>query len=96
LTSGGAATIELGIAGNTAVFIAQTTATDLDATEQWKDAAPEANPGWGAVTPSSRWFTVANGADIILTVGAADLTAGDVDFACVWWPLTRDGNVVAN
>jgi hypothetical protein len=45
MDSGGAATIELGIAGNTACFIAQTTATDLDQYELWQDATPEANPG---------------------------------------------------
>jgi len=41
LDSGGAATIELGIAGNTAALIAQTTATDLDQYETWQDATPE-------------------------------------------------------
>ena len=92
LDSGGAATIELGIAGNTAALIAQTTATDLDAYETWQDATPEANPG--AVSLDSRGFVVANGADIILTIGAADLTAGDVDFICRWWPISTNGNVV--
>ena len=93
MDSGGAATIELGIAGNTATLIAQTTATDLDAYETWQDATPEANPG--AVSLDSRGFAIANGADIILTVGAADLTAGDVDFICRWWPISTNGNVVA-
>jgi len=93
LDSGGAATIELGIVGNTAALIAQTTATDLDAYETWQDATPEANPG--AVSLDSRGFVVANGADIILTIGTANLTAGDVDFVCRWWPISTDGNVVA-
>ena len=92
MDSGGAATIELGIAGNTAALIAQTTATDLDAYETWQDATPEANPG--AVSLDSRGFAIANGADIILTVGNADLTAGDVDFICRWWPISTNGNVV--
>ena len=92
MDSGGAATIELGIAGNTAALIAQTTATDLDAYETWQDATPEANPG--AVSLDSRGFAIANGADIILTVGTADLTAGDVDFICRWWPISTNGNVV--
>ncbi len=93
MDSGGAATIELGITGNTAALIAQTTATDLDAYETWQDAVPEPNPG--AVPLDARGFVVANGADIILTVGAADLTAGDVDFICRWWPISTDGSVVA-
>ena len=94
MDSGGAATIEVGIAGNTAAIIAQTTATDLDAYETWQDAVPEANPG-NVVTALGAYFVIANGADIILTVGAADLTAGDCDFHAFWMPLSVDGNVVA-
>jgi len=93
MDSGGASTIELGIAGNTAALIAQTTATDLDQYETWQDATPESNPG--AVSLDARGFAVAGGADIILTVGAADLTAGDIDFICCWWPISTNGNVVA-
>lgn len=95
LTSGGAPTIEVGIAGNTAAIIAQTAGLDLDQYETWQDAAPEANPG-NVVTAMGAFFAVANGANIILTVGAAALTAGDVDFHCFWMPLSLDGNVVAN
>ena len=94
LDSGGAATVELGIAGNTAALIAQTTATDVDAYETWQDAAPEANPG-NVDAAMADFFVVANGADIILTVGTADLTAGDLDFHCFWRPLSIDGSVVA-
>ena len=94
MDSGGAATIAVGIAGNTAAIIAQTTATDLDAYETWQDAGPEANPG-NVVTALGAYFVIANGADIILTVGAADLTAGDCDFHAFWLPLSVDGNVVA-
>lgn len=95
LTSGGAATIELGITGNTAALIAQTTATDLDQYETWQDAGPEANPGVVDLFGGSRQFVVANGADAILTVATADLTAGDVDFHGFWMPLSTDGDCVA-
>jgi len=40
-------------------------------------------------------FAIANGADVILTVATADLTAGDVDFHAFWMPLSTDGMVVA-
>src|SRR3990172_11877847 len=40
LTSGGAATIELGVSGNTAALIAQATATALILNEIWHDATP--------------------------------------------------------
>jgi len=93
LDSGGAATIELGIAGNTAALIAQTTATDLDAYETWQDATPEANPG--PVDLTARSFVIANGADVILTIGGAALTAGDVDFICRWFPISPGATLVA-
>ena len=54
---------------------------------------PEANPG--AVPLDARGFVIANGADVILTVATADLTAGDVNFMCRWFPVTDNGNVVA-
>ena len=94
LNSGGAATVELGIAGNTAALIVQTTATDVDAYETWQDVGPEANPGDVAAAMAKN-FVIANGADVILTVATADLTAGEVDFHAFWMPLSTDGNVVA-
>ena len=90
--AGVGATIELGITGNTAVLIAQTTAADLEQYEVWQDATPETNPG--VIILLSRSWILANGADIILTVATADLTAGDVDFHCVWRPLSVDGKIV--
>jgi outer membrane cobalamin receptor len=93
LDSGGAATIELGIEGNTAALIAQTVATELDADEIWQDAAPTANPA--AVILLAHSFTVANGADIILTIDTADLTAGEIDIYTWWLPLSTNGNVLA-
>ena len=95
MDSGGAATIELGIAGNTAALIAQTTATELDAYETWQDAGPEANPGTIDLFGGARQFVVAGGQDIILTVATADLTAGKIDFHAFWMPLSAGGSLVA-
>ena len=94
IDSGGAPTIELGITGNTAALIAQTAGKDLDADETWQDNGPEANPG-DVATAMAKNFVLANGADVILTVGTADITAGDVDFHAFWMPLSTDGMVVA-
>jgi hypothetical protein len=85
----GAGTIELGVAGNTAGLIAQIAdATDLDDGDIWVDATPavgvEALPGA---------FVLNDGADIILTIGATAITAGVVDFYCLWRPLSSDGNI---
>jgi len=91
--AGAGATVELGIAGATAALIAQTTGTDLDQYETWQDAAPEANPG--PVDLTARSFVITNGADIILTIATADLTAGIIDFYCFWTPLSTGAAVVA-
>ena len=93
LVSGGAPTLELGIAGNTAVFIAQTVATDIDQYELWQDATPEANPG--IIILLGRSWLLQNGADIILTHAGVDITAGEIVFYCNWVPLSADGNLVA-
>jgi len=84
----GAGTMEMGIVGNTAILIAQIAdATDLDAGENWVDAAPE------TVSALPGTFILNNGADVILTIGTADLTAGVVDFYCTWRPLSSGSSV---
>lgn len=92
MNSAGAATIELGITGNTAILIAQTTATDLDQYETWQDATPEANPG-DATVALAKNFIITNGADALMTVATADLNAGMIDFYAFWKPLSTNGNV---
>jgi hypothetical protein len=92
-TSGGVAKIELGVAGDTAVFIAQTTATELIANEIWIDASPTTTIEQIDLTGLS--FVVANGQDVSFLISAADLTAGKVNLYCVWSPLSADGNIVA-
>ena len=91
--TGASATIELGITGNTAALIAQTTATELDQYETWQDGTPEANPG--VVDITGRSFVITNGADVIMTVATANLTAGIIDFYCLWAPLSADANITA-
>lgn len=84
----GAGTMEMGIVGNTAALIAQIAdATNLDAGENWIDATPE------TVSALPGTFIINNGADIILTIGTADLTAGVVDFYCTFRPLSAGADV---
>lgn len=84
--TGGSATIEMGVAGNTASLIAQTTATDLDAGEWWQDASPEAG-----VSPAITNKNVYG--NIIITVGTAAVTAGVIVIRFFWRPLTATGNL---
>lgn len=89
----GAGTIELGVSGNTAVLVAQTTAADLIANEIWIDATPTTTIEQIDLTGLS--FVVANGQDVQFLIGAADVTAGKINFYCIWSPLSIDGAVVA-
>lgn len=90
--AGSSATLEVGISGDTASLIAQTTGTDIDAGEIWHDASPDS--AVEASTVASEYI-LANGADVIGTVGTANLTAGKIKFIATWYPLSDDGKVEA-
>jgi hypothetical protein len=88
LTSGGAAKVEMGVTGNTTGLIAQTTATTIDNGDIWVDASAavgvEALPGA---------FILNDGNDIILTISDATVTAGVIDFYCLWRPLSSGADI---
>ena len=92
LASGGAATLEIGVSGDTAVFIAQTTATDIDANEIWHDASPDNSIELESVAGER---IVTNGQDIIQTVGTTDISSGAITYYCLWRQLSANANVVA-
>lgn len=88
----GAATLEIGISGNTAALIAQLAdATTLDAGESYIDATPSTVES----IDLSSGFILANGQDIIETIGSTNITDGTILFVCFWRPLSEDGLVVA-
>lgn len=89
----GAGTIELGVAGGTAEIIAQATAADLILNELWHDATPTTTRE--LIDPTGREWIMSGGQDVIFTVAGAVLTAGDIDFYALWYPLSIDGNVLA-
>ena len=84
--AGATATVELGTAGNTAELIAQTTATDIDAGDLWRSATPDVGAGPAIVNNVV-------GANIILTTATAAVTAGVIEFAFYWLPLSTNGNL---
>lgn len=94
LLDGATATIELGTANNTAEIIAQTTGTDLDATEIWSGATPDVECLVGAGNAILE-VVVIGGTDVGYTVGTAALTAGNITFHIWWIPLDATGAVVA-
>lgn len=89
--TGANATVEVGIAGNTACFIAQTTGTTIDAGEHWFDGTPVASLPFASVPQR----TLSNGQNIIETVGTANVTAGQIYYICIYYPLTPGSDVVA-
>lgn len=80
----GAATLEVGVAGNTAGLLAQIAdATTLDDGDVYTDATTPVGVGSIPVTK-----VLNDGADIILTVGATAVTAGQVNFYVLYRPLS--------
>ena len=88
LLAGTSATIEVGVSGDTASIIAQSTATDIDANEIWNGATPAAV---ALLTPK----LVSGGADIIETIATADITSGVLEYHCLWLPISSGASVVA-
>jgi len=81
-----ASTLELGVAGNTAAIVAQTTGLDIDSGDYWRDATPEV-----LTAPAITDVNVAS--DIILTVASDTVTAGVLEFSFMWLPMSVDGNL---
>lgn len=92
VASGAGATTEIGVAGNTAALIAQTSAVDIDAGDIWYDNTPVV--GTTVVTNITERL-IANGADIIETIGTDTLTSGTVTYYVFWTPLSNGSSVVA-
>lgn len=88
----GAATLEVGISGNTAGLLAQIAdATTLDAGESYLDATPATLEA----ADLSSGFIISNGQDIIETIGSTNITDGTLTYVAMWRPLSDDGNLVA-
>lgn len=88
----GAATLEVGVTGSTAVCLAQIAdATTLDAGEIYADASATTFKVISATVPPKVVVTT----NIFATVGSTNITAGQVDFYCIWNPISSDGNVAA-
>jgi len=88
----GAGKLEVGVTGNTAALIAQIAdATDLDAGDIFADATPTLGATLFADVLGP--YIVANGLDIYETSSVTDITAGNIQYICLWRPLSPDGNV---
>ena len=83
----GAATLEMGTAGNTAALIAQVAdATDLADGDFWIGATSPANVAAAILDMSVEQ-------NIIMTVGSTAITAGKIEVVGFWLPLSDDGKI---
>ena len=89
----GAGTMALGVSGNTAALIASTTAADLITNEIWHDASPTTTLEKINFTGFST--VISNGQDVQFLIAGANITAGTINFYCIWSPLSANGAVVA-
>jgi len=96
--TGATATLEVGITGDTAIFMPTETSTQIDAGQIWfNDAANAAYGIIGGETAAAGNLPeyALNGNDIILTSKTEDTDTGVLDFFCIWRPISDDGDVVA-
>lgn len=90
LTLVGAATLEVGISGATAIILAQIAdATVLATDELYLDATPTTKVE-GLPAP----LIISNSQNIIQTIGSTALTGGVLTYYCAWVPISSTGNVV--
>ena len=90
LTVDGAATIEIGITGNTAALIAQTTASNIDKGEIWYDNTPVTVGSLAMGT-----WNFLSGTSIKEKITTANITGGALTYYLFFVPLSADGNVLA-
>lgn len=87
----GTSKIEVGITGNTALLIAQTSSADIDANEIWFDSTPAIGDTLANLPGPT---IIPNGLDIIETTSTQDINSGQVYYICLWRPLSRGSTVV--
>lgn len=84
-TVSGAATITLGVTGNTSLFIGATTASGLVTTaEIWESTTPTAN----GIAAAAALKGIIIDQNILSAVAAFNITAGVIEMNCIWRPLT--------
>lgn len=91
----GAGTIEVGVAGNTALILPQVAdATTIAAGDVWVDSSVGEVGGFVATSLPAATY-LANSQTVIEKVATADVTAGQIYYVCLWLPISPDANVKA-
>jgi len=91
--SGATATLETGVSGATATIIAQASVSGAFAeSDIWHDATVDTGVELATVMVEN---IIANGQDVIGTVGTGNIDSGVIRFNCLWRPLSVDGKIVS-
>jgi len=87
-------TLELGVAGNTALLLVQdvVSATEFLAGDIWTLNGGAEDDILLALP--TQWYYIGGGADIILTIGSNDMASGQIRFNLEWVPMSPDAEVV--
>ena len=97
-STGGTGTIAVGCTGNTGHLLPATTLNNTT-------AFPDAGYVWADATPTTHidnfpdtgnWHFIADGYDIIATIGTANVSAGKITLICQWYPLTPGSTVTVH
>lgn len=87
--------LEVGVEGNTAKLIAQTTAGSGTVADGDVITDDGSEAGIDIAASSGALYFINDGADIIETLTDNNLTAGQIDWYCIWAPAEKDAKVVA-
>jgi len=90
LTSGGAATIELGTSEDTSILAASLGFDSLDDGFAWVTGDADTEVDFATMV-----WAIVDDVDLGYNIDAADMSDGVIDFYCFWVPISDNGDVVA-
>lgn len=92
--AGATSTIEIGVAGNTALVLPQVVGTTIAANDVYVDASVGEIGGFVATSlPAATYLT--NSQTINETCATANMTSGNIYYVCLWIPVSADATVKA-
>lgn len=94
--AGANSSISVGFSGSgaTANLIAVTLATDVDTNEIWRSNTPD-NSSLAFTLSNVPQVIIADGLDIVGSIAETDVSAGVIDFYCLYVPISNDAVITA-
>jgi len=85
------ATVSLGVVNAPTLFLAASSATNIDASEFWVIT----NPSAFSIAVPAALKDIAITQNVVIAPATQNVTAGVLRVDCYWMPLSADGNLVA-